>query len=217
MTKLRSKRPPSERRAQSASAEAISERTKGTRQKLLQAARELFTEKGYHETRPQDIVRRAGVGHGTFYLHFTDKRACFLAFADEAANEIDAIVEAKMAGASSVADLLIAVLDAVRDFAHLQPGVLAAALADPDIIDRTPTRIAPRLADRWASAWMQHLGRLQAEGKLRQDLDLLIIGHALVGLIHQVTTTQERGLFEREQMVRAVIAFVREGLETDAK
>jgi AcrR family transcriptional regulator len=55
-----------------------------SRKRLLAAARQLFVARGYHETRPQDISKAAGLGHGTFYLHFKDKRECFLAFVDEA-------------------------------------------------------------------------------------------------------------------------------------
>jgi len=47
--------------------------------RLKLAARRLFVEHGYHDTKPQDIACEAGLGHGTFYLHFPDKRACFLA------------------------------------------------------------------------------------------------------------------------------------------
>src|ERR1700743_1673287 len=57
--------------------------------KLKRAARKLFVERGYHATRPQDIAREAGLGHGTFYLHYPDKRACFLAFVDDAREELD--------------------------------------------------------------------------------------------------------------------------------
>ena len=45
--------------------------------RLKLAARKLFVERGYDATRPQDIAREAGLGHGTFYLHYPDKRACF--------------------------------------------------------------------------------------------------------------------------------------------
>src|SRR5215813_4569061 len=57
--------------------------------KIKKAARKLFVERGYHATRPQDIARDAGLGHGTFYLHYPDKRACFLAFVDDAREELD--------------------------------------------------------------------------------------------------------------------------------
>src|SRR5262245_43854946 len=43
--------------------------------RLKAAARKLFIERGYDATRPQDIAKAAGLGHGTFYLHYPDKRA----------------------------------------------------------------------------------------------------------------------------------------------
>ena len=58
--------------------------------RLKLAARKLFVERGYDATRPQDIAREAGLGHGTFYLHYPDKRACFLSFVEDARQELDA-------------------------------------------------------------------------------------------------------------------------------
>jgi len=57
--------------------------------KIKRAARKLFAERGYHATRPQDIAREAGLGNGTFYLHYQDKRACYLAFERRAVREAD--------------------------------------------------------------------------------------------------------------------------------
>ncbi|MFN0224788.1 TetR/AcrR family transcriptional regulator [Paenibacillus caseinilyticus] len=48
-----------------------------TKLKLLEAALVLFTEKGYHETKVSDIVKRAGVAQGTFYLYFQSKETIF--------------------------------------------------------------------------------------------------------------------------------------------
>src|ERR1700744_1807061 len=56
--------------------------------KLKRAARKLFVERGYHATRPQDIAREAGLGPGTFYLHYPDKTGCSLAFGDEPRGEL---------------------------------------------------------------------------------------------------------------------------------
>src|SRR5664279_1605040 len=67
--------------------------------KIKSAARKLFVERGYDATRPQDIAREAGLGHGTFYLHYPDKRACFLAFVEEARQEMDVCLrEARQPG-----------------------------------------------------------------------------------------------------------------------
>lgn len=43
------------------------------RRDLLNAAFELFTSKGFHDTSIADIVAKAGIAKGTFYLYFKDK------------------------------------------------------------------------------------------------------------------------------------------------
>lgn len=48
------------------------------RQQLLDAARTLFAEKGYHETTVDDITRAADVAKGTFYLYFSEKHEIYV-------------------------------------------------------------------------------------------------------------------------------------------
>ena len=50
---------------------------------LLQAAKEVFAKKGFHDTAVSDIAERAGVAKGTFYLYFDDKESIFMALIDE--------------------------------------------------------------------------------------------------------------------------------------
>src|SRR5258706_6999151 len=44
---------------------------------LLRAARDVFATKGYHVAKVDDIVAKAKVAKGTFYLYFPDKRSVF--------------------------------------------------------------------------------------------------------------------------------------------
>jgi AcrR family transcriptional regulator len=46
-----------------------------TAARLREAARAAFSELGWHATRVQDVVQRAGVSHGTFYTYYTNKAA----------------------------------------------------------------------------------------------------------------------------------------------
>lgn len=51
----------------------VDENKKQKKEALLNTAYELFTTKGIHSTAISDIVNRAGVAKGTFYLYFKDK------------------------------------------------------------------------------------------------------------------------------------------------
>jgi len=49
-----------------------------TRDKLIVAALELFSEKGYHSTNSKEIAARGEVAIGSFYAYFNDKKELFI-------------------------------------------------------------------------------------------------------------------------------------------
>jgi AcrR family transcriptional regulator len=55
------------------------ERGEATREALIEAARELFSERGYAAVGTNEVVQRAGVTRGAMYHHFPDKRELFRA------------------------------------------------------------------------------------------------------------------------------------------
>src|SRR5208282_1711514 len=150
--------------------------------KIKKAARKLFVERGYHATRPQDIAREAGLGHGTFYLHFADKRACFLAFVEDARQELDAHVRARAAGQLSLEELIANTLHAIFEYAESHPGVLNAALSDEAVIDAEGAQAVPIL-QRWGYDWGATLLKAASAGQITPLYDSDIIGQAVVGAI----------------------------------
>jgi AcrR family transcriptional regulator len=50
-------------------------RSEATRRRLLIAAAELIQDAGFNGLKVADICKRAGFAHGTFYLHWPDRRA----------------------------------------------------------------------------------------------------------------------------------------------
>src|SRR5271166_4567915 len=81
--------------------------------RLKKAARKLFAERGYHATRPQDITREAGLGHGTFYLHDEDKRACFISFVEDARAELHGYIRGRIGAGRSLEDTIGTTLNAI--------------------------------------------------------------------------------------------------------
>lgn len=59
---------------------------------LLDAGMKVLSERGYHATRVDDIVRVARTSHGTFYLYFSDKEDLIRTLAEECVDEVSAAV-----------------------------------------------------------------------------------------------------------------------------
>ena len=62
------------------------------RERLLQGMTDAVGEKGYARTSVADVLKRAHVSRETFYEHFADKQACFLAAYQTAADRILGVV-----------------------------------------------------------------------------------------------------------------------------
>src|SRR5690242_19279081 len=138
--------------------------------KLKRAARKLFVERGYHATRPQDIAREAGLGHGTFYLHYPDKRACFLAFVEDARSELDEYLRERVKQGQSIEQTIAAMLNAVFDYGAAHPGVLATAMTDESIIDAEGVQAVPLLI-RWGHDWAEIVRIAASHGAAADDFD----------------------------------------------
>lgn len=49
-----------------------------TKDRIIEVAKELFSHKGFYETRVSDIVSKADIAQGTFYIYFKSKEDLFL-------------------------------------------------------------------------------------------------------------------------------------------
>src|SRR5215212_6153560 len=138
------------------------QRRAATRRALLDAARSLFAEKGYHETAAEEIVRRAGLTRGALYHHFEDKKDLFRVVVDEIEGEIDEEIEAAERAQSG---LLEAVMAGYRAFVD--------AVFDPEM-RRTFFLEGPSvLGWEWREIDARH-----AVGKIEEGLESLIAeGH----------------------------------------
>jgi AcrR family transcriptional regulator len=64
-----------------------------TKDKIIEAALNRFSDKGLHATKVSDIVKEAGVAQGTFYLYFKNKDDIFLAIVEKHFSDMEQALE----------------------------------------------------------------------------------------------------------------------------
>lgn len=178
-----------------------------TRRRLLRAARRLFVERGFHGTRPQDIAREAGVGSGTFYLHFADKEAVFLAFAEQVQQQLIGEYEANLIGIVELRDRLAVILRTLASFGARYPGLLHVAFSDPIAIAPDEPR-AWKIYDRLGEFVRLALGGNRATA----DFDLELVSHALCGFIGNASVYAARKGVPLDLLIENVVGFVERSL-----
>jgi AcrR family transcriptional regulator len=127
-----------------------------TRERLVLAAAREFEEHGYHGTDTNRIARAAGYAPGTFYKHFPDKRAAFIAvYEDWVAREWAGISEI-VARRGTVKETAGAIADLVirhhRAWSGFRASLRALVALDPEV------RRVHRKWRRRQLASMQELG-----------------------------------------------------------
>lgn len=63
------------------------------RKQVLESAKDVFAKRGFYKTSISDIIRRAGIARGTFYLYFKNKRHIFQCLLETLLQELDQQVE----------------------------------------------------------------------------------------------------------------------------
>ncbi|MED3561797.1 TetR/AcrR family transcriptional regulator [Bacillus xiapuensis] len=64
-----------------------------TKQKLLEAAREVFLEEGFQKATISQMIKKAGIGYGTAYVHFEGKEEILMVLMDDVMGKFYEIAE----------------------------------------------------------------------------------------------------------------------------
>jgi AcrR family transcriptional regulator len=102
---------------------------RATRGALIEAALELFTERGYAEVGTEEIVARAKVTRGALYHHFTDKRDLFRAVFERVEGDLMKRIGATMEVTQDPWELMVAGMRAFLDACE-EPAVKQISLSD---------------------------------------------------------------------------------------
>jgi AcrR family transcriptional regulator len=102
---------------------------RATRDSLIQAALDLFAERGYGAVGTEEIVARARVTRGALYHHFRDKRDLFRAVHERVESELMERVTSRMASTDDPWELIVSGTRAFLEACE-EPAVKRIALTD---------------------------------------------------------------------------------------
>ncbi len=156
-----------------------------TREKILEAALAVFSQKGYHRAVVDDIVRVSGTSKGAVYHHFPNKEALFLALVDEFASHlagaVDDAIEPQHGALNKVEGALRAALETFSRHRQLARILLLEAVS----LGPTYETKRAEVHRRFANLIKGYLDEAVGEGSI-PPLDSEVATLAWLGAINEV-------------------------------
>jgi TetR/AcrR family fatty acid metabolism transcriptional regulator len=190
------------------------------RERIVEAAIEVFAEKGFRSARISDIAEGAGVADGTIYLYFRNKEDLLLTIFEEKMEELLRALALALEGIASP-------VEKMRAFARFHFHQLRTHPALAQVLQvelRQSTRFVRQY--RPERLW-EYLGVFeglirdgQAQGELRADMDPFLAKWAFFGALDELSIqwvlARNRERFNLEQAADQVVEIFLHGLLSSA-
>ncbi|MGN6695721.1 MAG: TetR/AcrR family transcriptional regulator [Aquihabitans sp.] len=159
------------------------ERAAATQSQLLEAAREVFAERGYQATSVTAITDAASTAHGTFYLYFRNKEDVFAQLMATAMDELYAHTLTDLDPETHLYDPNVA-RDRVKGFLEVavSQGKIWRALLEAILVSPTLAASWLELRSVFHQGLADRLAIYQSRGEFR-DLDPSLVAQSLAGML----------------------------------
>lgn len=138
-----------------------------SRAAILASAERLFAQRGFSDTRLEDVAEDAGLKRATLFYHFRDKRALHAAVIDDVFSDLLSRIEAMLGGSAPIAERIDACVEAFVDALAARPAM--ARLILRKAADAAPDEAEPIFPR--APAFLSMVRRLIEEGQRSGELN----------------------------------------------
>ena len=156
-----------------------------TRDRILEAALDVFARKGYHRATVDDIVRASVTSKGAVYHHFPNKEAVFVALVDDfterLATGVAGAIAVRQGALAKVEGALTAVLATFQDNERLARLILLEAMS----LGTTWETKRFAVHDRFRALVQGYLDEAVAEGSI-PPLDTRVATLAWLGAVNEI-------------------------------
>ncbi len=159
--------------------------SESTRERILDAALDIFSKKGYHDTRLDEIVQESRTSKGSIYFHFPNKEKLFLALVDQFADllerRVNEAIQKEAQGMKRVQAALESVLNTFGKYRRPAKLLLVQAVGLGNVFEKKRLEIN----DRFAHLIQTYLDEAIRLGEI-EPADTPVIAHAWMGAIYNV-------------------------------
>lgn len=155
-----------------------------SRQKMLDAAKQLFIERGYSKTTMEEIAEQAGFGVATLYIYFKSKEGMFAAMARDDMSQLEKAGEQALTRLPD--DPVEAVYTLLREYNRVYEFVSYAVVEE--FIAQSKSNGPLRDISRWVLGWQldqldRALRACQAKGTVSASLDTALAADIVKDLL----------------------------------
>ncbi|MFO7539413.1 MAG: TetR/AcrR family transcriptional regulator, partial [Chloroflexota bacterium] len=151
---------------------------------MMQAAVQVFAEKGYHAATVRDIVTMADVAVGTFYFYFPDKESLFTHLYEETADFLIQTLQQAGYSRSQWDQQVQAIIQAYVNLAIYEPAIIQVLLLGGMGVPALATR-RQRWREQLIQVWQRPLKQAVTEQQVA-DLDSHYAAAAVIGAVDEV-------------------------------
>lgn len=158
--------------------------TPSTRERIMDAALNVFSRKGYYDTRMDEIVEEAAASKGSIYFHFPNKEKLFLALVDQFADLLERRVKEAIADKTGMVRVQAAVVTVLETFGkYRRPAkiLLVQAVGLGNVFEKKRQEVS----ERFAKLIQSYLDEAISAGEIAPN-DSEVVAHAWMGAIESV-------------------------------
>jgi AcrR family transcriptional regulator len=183
------------------------------RSRLTSAATELIRSKGFPNLRIEQIVERAGLSVGTFYLYFDSKADLFINLVSDFTEEISSRMRQEFEGEGTALQRIIRGLDVYLDFVEENEKGFLYFVDAADSVMTSAGRLSTWTFRVHADNIHPLLEEAMANGEIKK-LDPELTAQALVGLVQHLATywLEHRDQISRPELRAFINTFTGFGL-----
>lgn len=185
------------------------------REEVLEAAAEVFVERGFEAATTRDIGDRAGVLSGSLYHHFETKEQMLFELVRDVYDEPLAFIDGLDAVGGTAADRLRAVIE--HHVRHLTANLARTTLFLHEFRSLTEEhRAAVHAAEeRYVGVVTGLVAEGREDGSIRRDVDPRLARMVLLGAVNWVYRWyREGGIWSRDELATQIADILLDGVST---